>query len=124
MTFETFFSGGEIDRSGNLRLSEEKLSAAWHAPETRFVAIWQSCCIIADNQAVLLTRAELGTDCSPANGIYLGHNSRHHVFAMNLPAALPKDGPDEEAFANFCGLLGQMSVADAALLAYAKGMVE
>ena len=124
MTFKTFFSGGEIDRSGNLRSSEAQLSAAWHAPDTRFVAVWQSCCIIADNTAVLLTRAELGPDYSPANSIYLGHNSRHHLFAINLPDELPDDGPDEEAFGNFRGLLGQMSAADAALLAYAKGMVE
>jgi NAD+ diphosphatase len=124
MSFRTFFSGGDIDRAGDVRTDPAAVVDAWHAPATRFVAIWQSRCMIADDNAVLLTRAELSIECSPEQSIYLGQTGDQHLFAVSLPAALPADGPDESAFGNFRGLLGNMSERDAALLAYAKGMVE
>jgi NAD+ diphosphatase len=59
-----------------------------------------------------------------ANGIYLGLHDARHIFAVALPDTLPPDGPSAEVFDNFRGLMGGLSSDDAALLAYAKGMVE
>ncbi len=124
MAFKTFFSGGTLNRAGNARTDAHELDQAWHASTTRFVAIWQSRCIIGADGAVLLSRTDLSAAVTPDDCIYLGQKSERHMFAVGLPDELHPDGPQETAFGNFRGLLGTMPDDDAALLAYAKGMVE
>ena len=46
------------------------------------------------------------------------------MFAVELPDELHPDGPQEAAFNNFRALMGNFSEADAALVAYAKGILE
>jgi len=124
MDFRTFFSGSTLDRSSITRLDTAELEAAWRASTTRFVAIWRSRCMIAEDAAVLLSREELGTAFTLEECIYLGKDTERHLFAVALPDTLHAKGPNEDEFDNFRGLLGNMSADDAALLAYAKGMVE
>ena len=124
MTLRTFFSGGGIARRSELRLDSEALQAAWTAPDSRFIAIWQSHCMIVDNTMVLLRWEEFGEASLDEHGVYLGEYAGTHVFAVELPDELRPDDPDAEQFENFGLMLGTLPEHDAALLAYAKGMVE
>ena len=124
MALKTFFSGGTIERNAELRGAPDWLDATLRNDRTRFVAVWNSRCIVADNRAVLLERAELGDSWHPNDGVYLGQLDEQHLFAIELPEQLAEGGPDEAAFANFRGLLSDLDAEHAALLAYAKGMTE
>lgn len=124
MTLTTFFSGGRIDRSGDIRNDQQALQSAWHDSDTRFVAVWQSRCLVRNDAVVLLRLAELGVACQLSDGIYLGQSDQQHLFAIELPNELHPDGPSADSFDNFRALLSAFSEQDAALLAYAKGMVE
>lgn len=124
MTLQTFFSGGYVDRAGAVRTSTVRLDAALKHDTTRFVALWESQCLIENDAAVLLTRAELGIEPTLSELVYLGTRSERHLFACALPAALPAQAPAAERFGNFRALLGGVSAADGHLLAYAKGMLE
>jgi NAD+ diphosphatase len=124
MTLTTFFSGGRIDRSGDLRNDPQALEAVWQSPDTRFVTVWQSSCLVENDAVVLLRLDQLGAEWQLTDSIYLGQSNQNHLFAIELPKELHPDGPPAEAFDNFRALLGAFSEQDAALLAYAKGMVE
>jgi NAD+ diphosphatase len=121
MALTTFFSGGTIARSAVARDDQAALEQAWHAPDTRFVVMHESRCLVRDGHAQFLSSAELGSGVSAKDGAYLGHVDGGHVFALPLPQDA---GIDAAAFENFRGLLGDLPAADAALLAYAKGTLE
>jgi len=121
---QTFFSAGPVARSSALRHDPAELAEVANHPDTRFVALWQSQCLIEHGRAVYLRREELGDSWSPDDLVYLGERSRQHLFALELPRQLPANGPVEERFANFRRLLGGVEADDAAVLAYAKGMLE
>jgi NAD+ diphosphatase len=124
MPFKTFFSGGNIQRASEVRQDATMLQEMWEHPDTRFVVVWQSRCLVAGDRPVLLRLDQLGGEWTVPQGIYLGRDDRQHLFALSLPDTLHADGPDESAFDNFRSLLTQLGADDAALLAYAKGMIE
>lgn len=124
MSLTTIFSGGSIKRNSELRADAAKLAATMKDSDTRFVAVWNSRCLVRGNSAALLEQAELGNGWHPEKGIYLGQLREQHIFAVALPDKLGSDSPGEQAFENFRGILGDLPAEDAALLAYAKGMVE
>jgi NAD+ diphosphatase len=124
MAITTFFSGGSIDRSAEIRSDPDALASAWQAPESRIVALWQSHCLIERGAAVLLTRAQVGSALGLEDVIYLGCREERHLFCVGLPEDLNNTGLTDSAFENFRGLLGDLAAEDAALLAYAKGMLE
>ena len=124
MPLTTFFSGGSISRSNLLREDDVALLQAWRDPATRFIAVWNSRCLVHDERAVLLTLDELGGSNWFGESIYLGQQEATHLFAVALPYELGNQGPDISRFTNFRGLMGGLPAQDAALLAYAKGMVE
>ena len=124
MPLTTFFSGGRIARSGSVREDAAALSNAWHDPATRFIAVWNSRCLVRDEQALLLTLAEMGAAAQYPDAIYLGQQGATHLFAVGLPDELAADGPEADWFADFRGLMSGLLPDDAALLAYAKGMLE
>lgn len=123
MSLTTFFSGGQIDRAPLLRIDEHALREAWHATDTRFVVLWRSRCLVAEQNAVLLRQTEL-VQATLEDSIYLGRRAEQHLFALMLPDELPVGGPTESDFDNFRGMLVSLQDDDAALLAYAKGMLE
>ncbi len=124
MSLKTFFSGGTIKRMAELRADTDLLASALKDSTTGFIAVWKSRCVVVNNAAALLDYAELGTAWQPETGIYLGQLDEQHIFAVELPDDLGDSGPGEQAFENFRGILGDLPEDDAALLAYAKGMVE
>jgi NAD+ diphosphatase len=129
MVLKTFFSGGVIDRSGHIRESNSLLQQAWAAATSRVVVISESRCLVENEAAILLTTEALGNSAGPDTGVYLGRLDGAHIFAHVLPEATEHETPgsdriNREAFANFRGLLSNLAEQDAALLAYAKGMIE
>jgi NAD+ diphosphatase len=124
MTITTFFSGGAIDRAGHVRDNDELLRDAWRASASRVIAIWDSRCLIENDAPVLLRTQELGAQAELDNCIYLGVLNDAHIFAHALSDQPEGSKFDETAFASFRGLLSNLTEHDAALLAYAKGMVE
>jgi NAD+ diphosphatase len=124
MPLTTFFSGGRVVRSNTVREDAIALQQAWHDSATRFVAVWDSRCAVRDDRAMLLTLDEIGMDARLADSIYLGQQDATHLFAVALPDELTGDALDAGWFGNFRGLMSGLDSADAALLAYAKGMVE
>lgn len=124
MTLKTFFSGGQLDRLTESRNDPRLLEQAWQNPASRFIAIWQSRCMVESDAIVLLGLNELGGDWQPHDGVYLGRLHNRDIFTVELPDELHPEGPPEQSFDNFRSLMGTLSEDDAALLAYAKGMLE
>ena len=124
MSITTFFSGGAIDRAGHIRDNIELLRDAWTASATRVIVIWDSRCLIENDAAVLVSKEELGNQATLGNCIYLGVLNDTHLFAHALSEQPEGSKFSATAFASFRGLLGNLTEHDAALLAYAKGMVE
>jgi NAD+ diphosphatase len=124
MTLKTFFAGGSMQRATEARSDQAELAKAWANPDTRYIAFWQSRCMVQNDAIVLLEQEGLGGEWQLNESIYLGRIKDTHVFAVELPQDLHPDGPDEKAFDNFRALMGSFSEDDAAMLAYAKGMLE
>ncbi|MCK6369829.1 MAG: NAD(+) diphosphatase [Gammaproteobacteria bacterium] len=117
-----FFSGAYIERNTLLRHDPAAVAAAWAAPDTRFLPVWQAQPLIRDGAAARLTRAELGARLpEQAAAIYLGVESGRHLFAVALEDRDAPPGPGE--FGGLRDLVSRVSAADAGLLAYARAMV-
>jgi len=124
VAINTFFSAGLINRNAVSRSDGDTLANLLEHGATRFIPIWQSQCLIADDRPVLLTRKELGDGWQTEHAIYLGELSGQQLLAVALADELPHDGPQPAHFANHGSLLAMTSADNGALLAYAKGMVE
>lgn len=116
------FAGPWLERNATLRRDREALAAAWADGDTRFIAVWEAQPLIRAGRAARLTRAELGARLPPAEqAIYLGVDGGDHLFAIALDSAGPPDDLGQ------CGglreLVGTVPARDAALLAYARAMV-
>lgn len=124
MAIDTFFSAGPINRHALSRSDADTLAALLDHAATRFIPIWQSQCLIADDGPVYLSCAELGGGWQREYAIYLGELAGQQLLAVSLANDLPQDGPQAEEFASHSSLLAMSSADDGAILAYAKGMVE
>ncbi len=118
----SLFAGDYIDRATGLRQDAARLSAAWGDPATRFLPVWEARCLIRDGTAGRLTAAELGPRLPPpGQGIFLGLEDGACRFAVQVQA---REVPAE--LGHFGGLRDLISLVperEAALLAYARGMV-
>jgi NAD+ diphosphatase len=117
-----FFCDPGFDRNAALRRDAQALDAAWSSAQARFIAVWQARPLLRAGRAARLTRTDLGA-LLPAlqRAIYLGDEAGAPLFAVALeadaePAALGR-------FAGLRDLVSEVPAADAALLAYARAMV-
>jgi NAD+ diphosphatase len=124
MSLRTFLSGGFIDRQSWLRVDARLIEQKLGSEAARFVLTFESGCLIESQSALLLKRADVEGLVTPETLIYLGSSGTHELFAIDLPdaSAAPADIPSTTA--SFRSIFGELSEHDAALLAYAKGMVE
>jgi NAD+ diphosphatase len=118
----TFFSGGPIDRRAELRRDAAALADAWNSAEARFLPVWEARCVVRDGAAARLQREEIGRWLPPPErGIFLGCEGRRPLFAVAL------DGSEAPAalghFAGLRELISGLPAAEAALLGYARAMV-
>lgn len=120
----TFFSGSPIQRSSKLRADSDDLYRAYRHPDTRFLPVWQSRCLVAEQRAVLLGKSELSayTD-GPDDVIFLGRLDERFIFALALPDHADPAGTAQAEFIEVRKLIGQVDETDAGLLAYARAMV-
>ncbi|MCC7328651.1 MAG: NAD(+) diphosphatase [Gammaproteobacteria bacterium] len=119
---ETCFSGGYIDRATQLRRDAAGLAAAWHSPAMRLLPVWEAQCLIRDGAAGRLTAAELGARL-PAleQAVFLGLEAGAPRFAVQVES---REAPaDLGHFGGLRDLISLVSGCDAALLAYARAMV-
>ena len=123
-TIRTFFSGNPIQRHGKLRADSDDLSRAYRHPNTRFLPVWQSRCLVTEQRAVLLGINELSayTD-GPEDAIFLGKLDERFIFALALPDDADPSKTGQAEFVEVRKLIGQVDETDAGLLAYARAMV-
>lgn len=121
-SLETYFSGTYIERHSDLRRDAGALAAAWSAPATRFLPVWEAQPLVRDGAAARLTATELGP-LLPAqdSAIFLGLEDGAARFAVAIESREAPEGLG--SFAGLRDLVSQVSARDAGLLAYARGMV-
>lgn len=121
---EITFAGGRLDRAPEVRGDPNALHTALNSPQARFVPVWQQRCLVQNDRAGLLSAAELGTAAPGVDAaILLGRRADEWLFAAELDAARePKLGPGQ-VFAELREVMGELPAEDAALVAYARAMV-
>lgn len=118
------FSGAGIERFAELRQLPEALAAALAETETRFLPVWQSRCLVRDGAAADCCREELELLATGHETmVFLGRREGRALFAVRLGDELPPAGLPSAAFLGLREVAGQVSEADAALLAYARAMI-
>ena len=121
---EITFAGSELDRATALRDDPAALQAAMASPSARFVPLWRGQCLIENAAAGLFVAAQLSPgDAESGNRILLGRRDGHWLFALNLD---PDGEPGVLAGQHFDELrtvMGELPAGDAALVAYARAML-
>lgn len=118
----TLLGGSVLDRNAALRRDPAGLEKAWSAPDTRFLPVWEAAPLTREGIAARLSKEEL-SDHLPAleQAIYLGIEAGRHLFTFAIETrACPSELGQ---FSGLRELLSNVPAADAALLAYARAMV-
>lgn len=119
----TTFSGGDIERCGEMRGDAAALERAFRDPAARFVPIWGQRCLVEGTGAGLVERTALrARPAAIDEAIFLGRRGAHFVFALGVAETAGPPVPDGR-FAELRELMAELPADDAALLAYARGMV-
>ncbi|MEV6303169.1 NAD(+) diphosphatase [Actinoplanes sp. NPDC051861] len=127
MTFEGLsYTHTPHDRAGNRRDDQEWVEAQSARPDARVVPMWRDRCLVRDGRPVVLNGAA-GAAVRAAAGqtVLLGLADGAPVFAADL------DGPEEaalssaeaESSADMRSLAALLPHAEAATLAYARGLL-
>ncbi|CAG0942774.1 NAD+ diphosphatase [Gammaproteobacteria bacterium] len=119
---ETLFAGADIDRATGMRHDAAALATAWQDPAARFLPVWEAQCLIRDGAAGRLTATELGARLPPPEqAVFLGLEAGAPRFAVQLAS---REMPaDLGHFGGLRDLISMVTAGDAALLAYARAMV-
>lgn len=118
----TFFSGSSIDRRGDLRRDPAALATAWNSPDARFLPVWEARCLVRDGTAARLQREEIDPWLPPAGrAIFLGCEGPRPLFAVALDGRQEPNGLG--TFAGLRELISGLPASEAALLGYARAMV-
>ncbi len=118
------FTGSGVERLSPLRQEAEELAAAFAAADTRFVPIWQSRCLLQDGGVVVCRREQLEPSAGGHDtAIFLGRRGGQALFAIEVRGDAPPPALPAAGFRSLREVLGAVSEADAALLAYARAML-
>jgi NAD+ diphosphatase len=121
---KTAFSGDYIDRLGHIRADRAALVEAFRGSETRFLPVWQERCLIEENRPAMLSREKLLTHAAePEDAIFLGQIQSRYLFAVHIEAAEAPELSTNAEFVSLREITRTLAEPDAALLAYAKAMV-
>ncbi|WP_433127777.1 NAD(+) diphosphatase [Micromonospora sp. CA-240977] len=121
------YGGGWLDRAAPLRTDPTRISALLAEPTTVVLALWQDRCLVDADGPVRLT-AERASLVRSAAGetVFLGLDGDVAVFAVDL-SALPERAAVEMAGAarsvDVRALVGRLEPGDAAVQAYARGLL-
>jgi NAD+ diphosphatase len=118
------FAGGELDRATALRDDPAALRAELQSSTARFVPLWRGQCLIQNAAASYFVAEQLTPgEAESGNPILLGRRDEHCLFALNLD---PETEPGVRAGQHFEELrhvMGELPAGDAALVAYARAML-
>ena len=122
-----FFSGSTLDRAATLRRDEAGLASLLKATASRIFPVWRSHSLIKGDQIVSLPHAEIEHLLEAGETpIFLGMQNDVACFTCDLShhelETIPRLAEAGE-FADIRQIGGQLSQADAALLAFARAMV-
>ncbi len=134
------YTGSPLDRAGHRRSDESWIAAALASPDALFAPLWRSRSLmrgLAEGrpEAVFLTgaaaaalRAERLAEADDAGAAwaFLGLRGETPVFAIDLSAdddPLPLLPQDCGAFTDLRAVAGNLSAADAPVLAHARGLM-
>lgn len=118
------FTGSGVERLAPLRQQAEALAAAFAAADTRFVPIWQSRCLLRDGGIVVCRREDLEPNAGGHEAaVFLGRRGEQALFAVEVRGDEPPPLLPAVGFRALREVLGEVSEADAALLAYARAMI-
>lgn len=121
---EITFAGGHLDRAAAARGDADALAAALASPQARFVPVWRQRCLVENDSAGLLSAAELGGATPGADAaILLGRRADQWLFAAELDATREPGLAPGQVFAELREVMGELPGEDAALVAYARAMV-
>jgi NAD+ diphosphatase len=124
VSLTTFFSGGDINRLSWQRADHALVEKKRYAPSARYLLTRESDCLTDAGVLLLLTRKETESIAPVAAAIFLGSRDEQDIFVLDLPDDFAASVITSRPSANFTALLSTLAERDAALLAYAKGMVE
>ncbi|MFG2055269.1 NAD(+) diphosphatase [Micromonospora sp. NPDC048930] len=122
------YSGGWLDRAGGLRTDPGWVAARLTDRESVLLPFWQDRCLVSAER-VPVRRAAVEARALLAGAdetVFLGLDAGRAVFAVDLsglaqPEALALAGAAEAV--DVRGLVGGLAAADAAVQAYAKGLL-
>ncbi|WP_144118389.1 NAD(+) diphosphatase [Catellatospora sichuanensis] len=123
------YCGGELDRAGDRRADPLWIEAALSAPDVRLIPMWRDQCLTAGtSQApVVLTGARVDAVRQAAVGpVFLGLDGGAAVFAVDLSALAESEAlglAGAERVLDVRALVGLLSPGEAAMAAYARGIL-
>jgi len=122
------YSGGFLDRASDRRSDPAWLATLLHATQARLIPIWRDHCLVSGDPPAPVTALDDGRD-GPVRELgtllFLGLDGDTGLFAADL-SSLDEERAVEIAGAERVGDLrafaGTIGAADAAILAYARGL--
>ncbi|MGI9329360.1 MAG: NAD(+) diphosphatase [Gammaproteobacteria bacterium] len=118
------FAGSELDRATALRDDPSALQAALQSPTARFVPLWRGQCLVKDDAAGYFVAEQLAPgEVESGKHILLGRRDGYGLFALNLDADREPAVLTGQHFAELRHVMGELPAGDAALLAYARAML-
>lgn len=118
------FAGGRMDRASALRSDRDALATALGSSAARFLPIWRQRCLVDGARVLRLGASELGPAAPDIDtAILLGRDDGNWLFAAELEMETEPDLGAGWKFVELRDVLGELSGDDAALVAYARAMV-
>src|SRR5215469_5958339 len=122
------YSGGFLDRASDRRSDPDWVAALADAPGTRFIPVWRDYCLVSGDPPAPVTALDDSRSQAVREAgtpLFLGLDGAVALFAVDL-SSLEEQRAVEFAGAERVGDLrafaGTTSAADAAILAYARGL--
>lgn len=121
------YSGHWLDRAGSLRSDPQWINAVLARPDAQVLALWRDQCLMRGPQAATLSVADAQAALATAGElVFLGLDGDAGIFAADLsaleePHAFALSGAS--ALREVRGLVGTLSRSEAAILAYARGIL-
>jgi NAD+ diphosphatase len=121
------YTGSPLDRLAERRTDAAFIAAALASPAAIVAPVWRSQNLFHDQRARFFsTQHALGWESDPHRWLFLGLWDERPVFALDLShqetpkAFLPEDAGD---FADIRSIGGLLPAGEAAVLAYARGLI-
>lgn len=121
------YNGLTLDRAGAKRVDEGWMAELRSRPHSRVIPLWRDRCLLSDRRPIEATMADAAELLAAVDEpVFLGLDSNTAVFAVDLSTveedeALRLAGARESADTR--AVFGELSAAEAATVAYARGLL-